>query len=109
MNFRVIAKYMGNILMLEGAFMLPAIVVALIYKEFSSIPAFVITILLCLCAGFVLFKTKQNNRGIYAKEAYISVALGWIILSLFGIRIYNNRFKYSRKCRTFVKQYVILA
>ena len=44
MNFRVIAKYMGNILMLEGAFMLPAIFVALIYKEFSSIPAFVITI-----------------------------------------------------------------
>ena len=84
MNFRVIAKYMGNILMLEGAFMLPAIFVALIYKEFSSIPAFAITILLCLVTGFIFYKTKQTDRGIYAKEAYISVALGWIVLSLFG-------------------------
>ena len=84
MNFQVIAKYMGNILMLEGAFMLPAIIVALIYKETSSIPAFVFTILLCLVIGFVLSKTKQTSRGIYAKEAYVSVALGWIILSFFG-------------------------
>ena len=84
MNFRVISKYMGNILMLEGAFMLPAILVALIYKEYSSIPAFVITIALCLAIGYVLSKVKQNNRGIYAKEAYVSVALGWLILSTFG-------------------------
>ncbi|MBE6865922.1 MAG: TrkH family potassium uptake protein [Oscillospiraceae bacterium] len=84
MNFRVISKYMGNILMLEGAFMLPAIIVALIYKEFSSIPALVISILLCLFIGYILSKVKQNNRGIYAKEAYVSVALGWIILSFFG-------------------------
>ncbi|MBQ5326372.1 MAG: TrkH family potassium uptake protein, partial [Oscillospiraceae bacterium] len=29
-------------------------------------------------------KVKQNDKGIYAKEGYISVALGWIILSFFG-------------------------
>ena len=84
MNFRVISKYMGNILMLEGAFMLPAILVALIYKEYSSIPAFLITIALCLIIGYGLSKVKQNSRGIYAKEAYVSVALGWLILSTFG-------------------------
>ena len=84
MNFRVISKYMGNILMLEGAFMLPAILVALVYKEFSSIPAFLITIAVCELFGYAMYKVKQNNRGIYAKEAYVSVALGWIILSLFG-------------------------
>ena len=84
MNFRVISKYMGNILMLEGAFMLPAILVALIYKEFTSIPAFVITILICERIGYAMSKVTQNDRGIYAKEAYVSVALGWIILSFFG-------------------------
>lgn len=84
MNFRVISKYMGNILMLEGAFMLPAILVALIYKEFSSIPAFIITILTCELIGYGMSKVKQNDRGIYAKEAYVSVALGWIMLSFFG-------------------------
>lgn len=84
MNFQVISKYMGNILMLEGAFMIPAILVALIYKEFESIPGFALTIFLCLVIGFLLSKVKQNNRGIYAKEGYVSVALGWIILSFFG-------------------------
>ncbi|MBQ5326201.1 MAG: TrkH family potassium uptake protein [Oscillospiraceae bacterium] len=84
MNFRVVLKYMGNILMLEGAFMMPAILVALIYGEKSSIPAFVITIFLCCAIGFLLSKVKQNDRGIYAKEGYISVALGWILLSFFG-------------------------
>ena len=84
MNFRVIAKYMGNILQLEGAFMLPAILVALIYKESESILPFILTIVLCEILGFVLVKVKQNDKGIYAKEGYISVALGWIILSFFG-------------------------
>ncbi len=84
MNFRVIAKYMGNILQLEGAFMLPAILVALIYKETESILPFVITIVLCEILGFALARVKQNDKGIYAKEGYISVALGWILLSFFG-------------------------
>lgn len=84
MNFRVIAKYMGNILQLEGAFMLPAILVALIYKESESILPFILTIVLCEILGFILVKVKQNDKGIYAKEGYISVALGWIILSFFG-------------------------
>lgn len=84
MNFRVIAKYMGHILQLEGAFMAPAVLVALIYKETRSIVPFVLTITLCEIIGFLLAKTKQNDKGIYAKEGYISVALGWIILSFFG-------------------------
>ena len=84
MNFRVIAKYMGNILQLEGACMLPAVLVAFIYGEKESVLPFVFSILLCEIFGFILAKTKQNDRGIYAKEGYISVALGWIILSVFG-------------------------
>jgi len=84
MNFRVIAKYMGNILQLEGACMLPAVLVALIYNETESIIPFIATIAICAALGFLLTKTKQNNQGIYAKEGYIAVALGWILLSFFG-------------------------
>ncbi len=84
MNFRIIAKYMGNILMLEGVCMLPAVLVALIYNEKESILPFLSVITICLVLGFILSKMKQNDRGIYAKEAYVSVALGWILLSFFG-------------------------
>ncbi|MBQ7902594.1 MAG: TrkH family potassium uptake protein [Oscillospiraceae bacterium] len=84
MNFRVIAKYMGNILMLEAICMIPAVLVALIYNETESIVPFLIVIAMCAVLGLILSKIKQNNRGIYAKEAYVSVALGWIVLSFFG-------------------------
>ncbi len=84
MNFRVIAKYMGNLLMMEGAFMTQSIIVALIYKEYHTIIPFGLTIIACLVTGYLLSKIKQNDHGIYAKEGYISVALGWIIISAFG-------------------------
>ncbi len=84
MNFRVIAKYMGNILMLEGVFMAQSIIVALIYKEYHTLLPFGVTILACLIIGFLLSKVKQDDRGIYAKEGYVSVALGWILISVFG-------------------------
>ena len=61
MNFRVIAKYMGQILQLEGICMLPSILVALIYGETESILPFIITIALCETVGFILSKIKQNQ------------------------------------------------
>ncbi len=84
MNFRVIAKYMGKILMFEGAFMAQAIPLAIYYKEYDSLMPFVWAVLACETVGSCLSKVKQDNRGIYAKEGYVSVALGWVILSAFG-------------------------
>lgn len=84
MNFRVIAKYIGKILMFEGLFMAQSIPLAVFYKEYESIMPFVWGVLACEIFGYALSKVKQNDRGIYAKEGYLSVALGWLVLSVFG-------------------------
>lgn len=84
MNFRIIAKYMGNILALEGRFMLPALAIALFGGETRSAIAFAATIAISEILGFILVRIRQDDRGIYAKEGYVAVALGWMFLSFFG-------------------------
>ncbi len=84
MNFRAVTKYMGDILVLEGIVMVPCLAVALIYGEKDCLIPFGATIAICIVLGTLLSKIKQDSRGIYAKEGYVSVALGWIVLSLFG-------------------------
>ena len=49
-------------------------VVALIYQE-SEGWAFVITGLVCLFFGLLLFRKKPENRIFYVKEGFVTVAL----------------------------------
>lgn len=78
----MIGYLLGIIVLIEAALMSLPMGVALLYRE-SALP-FVITIaiMLVLCLPFVIFKPK--NMQIYAKEGFVTVAGGWILLSLFG-------------------------
>lgn len=83
MNRSIILHILGWILNFEAAFMVLPVVVAIIYGEKSGF-AFLITIGICLLIGVPLALKKPKSRMFYAKEGFISVALGWIILSLMG-------------------------
>ena len=82
MNYRMIRYLLGVILLIEAVFMTLSSVVSLIYEE--SVFPFLITvaILLCISLPFVIFKPK--NTQIFAKEGFVTVASGWILLSVFG-------------------------
>ncbi len=82
MNYRMIRYLLGVILLIEAAFMALPTLVALIYKE--SVFPFVITIgiILCISLPFAIFKPKEAK--IYAKEGFVTVAAGWMLLSAFG-------------------------
>ncbi|NLB15412.1 MAG: TrkH family potassium uptake protein [Clostridiales bacterium] len=71
-------------LALEGAFMIPALVIALALGEKASAAAFAEVIGFCLVigAGGIILKADFNK--VYAKEGYVTVALAWILLSLVG-------------------------
>jgi len=58
-------------------------IVAAIYKENSGW-YFLITMLLCLAIGYVLGAIAKKETAFYTKEGFVSVALSWIVLSLFG-------------------------
>ncbi len=84
MNLRAIAIYIGHILKLEGLFMLPALVLAWGHDEENALQAFVVTVLLLLVLGFLLTRVSDRVKSIYAREGFVTVALGWMAISFFG-------------------------
>ena len=83
MNYRLIGKYTGNILLVEGIFLLPAIAVAMAYREPQSARAIAIAALITLLPG-ILLSCIRVHRSISMSEGFVICALGWIVLSLFG-------------------------
>lgn len=83
MNYGSIRYIIGWILRVEGILMIMPMLVALIYRERSGI-AFVISALICILVGTPLSSKKPKKTTYYAREGYISVALGWIIMSMTG-------------------------
>lgn len=63
--------------------MLLPMAAAVVYQESSGF-AFLICAALCLVIGTLLSLKKPKKTTYYAKEGYISVALGWIVMSIMG-------------------------
>ena len=82
MNYRMIRYLLGVILLIEAAFMVLPTLVAFIYGDDLRPFIWTIALILCVALPFVIFKPK--NTQIYAKEGFITVASGWILLSLLG-------------------------
>lgn len=83
MNYKMIRYTLGIILIVEACFLLLSAFVGVIYREQTgwSLAA---AALLCLAVGGLMSFRKPKVYDIYAKEGFVIVALGWIILSLFG-------------------------
>lgn len=83
MNKRMIAYILGILLLCEAGLMLLPTIVSLIYGE-VALKSFLITIALLVAAGLVLIAMKPKNKTIYARHGLVIVAMGWILMSLFG-------------------------
>lgn len=85
MNFKMIGRFIAQILLIEAAMMLPALGISLARGEEAASMAFVWSILLTCAAALVLFLLcRRAKRGMYAKEGYACVGLSWIAMSLLG-------------------------
>lgn len=82
MNYRMIFKVLGLILLCLAALMLLPLIAGLCYGE--NVLNFVITIGITALFGFILSRTKPRTTGIFAREGFVIVGLGWILMSLFG-------------------------
>lgn len=83
MHYRFIAYILGWILNIQGIFLLVPALVALIYKEQSGF-AFMIAAGISLAFGAAATVKKPKNKTFYAKDGFVSVALGWVVLSISG-------------------------
>lgn len=83
MNYRMILKSIGTVLCIEAACMLPSLLVSLIYRD-SDIISFIVSIFIIAVVGFGLLRIKTPTPSIYARDGFAIVALGWILVSVFG-------------------------
>ena len=82
MNFKMMGKFLGTVMLIEATLLILPITVSLIYGE-SVIP-FLITAGILLASALPTRILKPKNTRIYAKDGFVCVALSWIFLSLFG-------------------------
>lgn len=84
MNFAIVFFIIGWILKFEAAFLLLPAFVGSIYREWSAVGAYLLTALICLISGTFLKRKRPKYFEFYTREGFASVALGWLLLSLFG-------------------------
>ena len=83
MNYSIILYILGWLLVIASALMLLPLVTAVIYGEASGL-AFLVTMLAGFLLGFLIIRKRPEKRMFHAKEGYVSVALSWITLGVFG-------------------------
>jgi trk system potassium uptake protein TrkH len=85
MNYKMMGRLLSQILLLEGLFMLPALVISMVEREWAAAKAFAFTVLLIAVVGGVMFcLCKHAKRKFYAREGLVCVGMSWIIMSVFG-------------------------
>lgn len=84
MNIGTIRKTIGVILCIEAAFMLPPLLLALADGDASALRGFAAAIAAVLAVGVPCGLIKSKDRPLGARDGFVTVALAWIIISLFG-------------------------
>ena len=85
MNYKMMGRFIGQILLVQCIFMVPALVMSLCMKEESSVRSFLITIALLGILGLGLRRLGRSAKNrFYARDGLICVGVSWIIMSVLG-------------------------
>ena len=85
MNYKMMGRFIAQILFLEGIFMIPPLCISLFLGETMAVRGFAVTIaLIALLSALLLRLCRGGSSGFYATEGMVCVAASWIVLSLVG-------------------------
>ncbi len=85
MNIKMMGRFIAQIIMVEMAFMLPALIIALCYGETASVNAFLLTLaIMAAVSGLMYLLCRKAGRLFGAREGLVCVGLSWIAMSLLG-------------------------
>ena len=85
MNFKLLGKILGKIMILESILMLAPLIVSFIYNEgLRAHIAFIVPIVALAIIGGLLQIPKPERTSLYQKEGFALVAMAWIVMTLFG-------------------------
>ena len=85
MNYKLVGKFIAQILSIEVLFMLPAIAISIFDQDVVAVKAFLYTFGIFIICIAILYSLCRNIKvGFYAKEGLVCVGLGWIALGIMG-------------------------
>ena len=84
MNYAIVFRLLGYILLCEGGLMAFPAAVSVLYGEWDILGVFLFTIALCLVIGGLLTRIKPRSKIFYMRESCVTAALTWIVISIMG-------------------------
>ena len=85
MNYKLLGRILGKIMVMESILMLAPLAVSLIYKEgWRNYIAFIVPIVALAVLGGIIQIPKPKRNSLYQKEGFALVATVWIVMTLFG-------------------------
>ncbi len=85
MNYKMMGRFIAQILSIEGFFMIPALLIGLFHGETGAVQAFLFTMVLIALLTAVLFLLcRKAPNAFYAKEGLVCVGISWVVLSMIG-------------------------
>ena len=85
MNFKIMGRFSAQIVAIEAAFMVPALLISLGYGEWPAVKAFAITIGIMLALSGICYALCRRAEKLFgAREGLVCVALSWVVMSLLG-------------------------
>ena len=82
MNYPLVFRTIGLILLILAVSMAPSAVVGLIYNEMAAVSAFLLVIFLLTLAGITIRQFKAKSHALHVREGFLIVTLTWILSSL---------------------------
>lgn len=82
MNYKLIAKTTGTVLLVEAASMIPSLLICLGYGEDPK--PFVFSIAAILMPVLFLTRLKPRSNRFMVRDGFVTVSIIWIVMSFFG-------------------------
>ena len=85
MNYKMMGKFISQILFVEAVFMLPALLISVLECNIPGIWGFALSIVITAAVASVLYALCRHAvRRFYAREGLVCVGMSWIFMSLLG-------------------------
>ena len=84
MNYAIVFRLLGYVLMIEGALLLLPAAASWIYGEWAVLGVFLVTAAVSAAVGYALRAIKPKSKVFYMREGFAATSLSWIIISIVG-------------------------
>jgi len=85
MNFKMMGRFLSQIIAIEAVFMLPALAISAAGGEWNAVRGFLYTLAIMLVLGGGMFLLcRKAGRLFGAREGLVCVSFSWFVLSILG-------------------------